>query len=160
MRNLPGEVTASSTNPLQAQRQEKKFHGVAWGMSFDRARELAAAEVRPILIDFTSMNCANCRLMEKRVMPRPEVAKLLEKFVTVQLYADCVPIKSITPEQREKLASDNQEYLLKLLGTASVPSFAILSPSGDLIAQMVGYHEGPAFAEFLTDALVRPPNAM
>ena len=73
-------------------------------MSFDQARELAAAEKRPILIDFTGVNCANCRLMERRVLPRPEVVSLLKKFVTVQLYTDFVPICSITADQREELA--------------------------------------------------------
>ena len=34
-------------------------------MSFDQARELAAAQKKPILIDFTGVNCANCRLMER-----------------------------------------------------------------------------------------------
>ena len=61
-------------------------------MSFDQARELAAAEKRPILIDFTGVNCANCRLMEAGVLPRPQVVSLLKKFVTVQLYTDFVPI--------------------------------------------------------------------
>ena len=75
-----------------------------WGMSFDQARELAAAEKKPILIDFTGVNCANCRLMERRVLPRPEVVSLLKKFVTVQLYTDFVPIASITADQREELA--------------------------------------------------------
>ena len=56
------EVKATSTDPAQAEREEKKAHGVLWGMSFDQARELAAAEKKPILIDFTGVNCANCRL--------------------------------------------------------------------------------------------------
>ncbi len=37
------EVKATSTEPAQAEREEKKAHGVLWGMSFDQARELAAA---------------------------------------------------------------------------------------------------------------------
>ena len=57
----PIDVKASSSVPAQAERQEKKVHGVAWGLSFDEARELAAAEMRPILIDFTGVNCINCR---------------------------------------------------------------------------------------------------
>ena len=63
-----GGVKATSNDPAQAERQEKKAHGVLWGMSFDQARELAAAEKKPILIDFTGVNCANCRLMERRVL--------------------------------------------------------------------------------------------
>ena len=76
------EVKASSKDPAQAQREEKKLHGVLWGMSFDQAKELASAGKKPILIDFTGVNCTNCRLMEQRVLPRPEVVKLLKEFVT------------------------------------------------------------------------------
>ena len=36
------EVKATSTDPAQAEREEKSFHGVLWGMSLDQARELAA----------------------------------------------------------------------------------------------------------------------
>ena len=61
-------------------------------------------EKRPILIDFTGVNCANCRLMEQRVLPRPEVVNLLKQFVTIQLYTDYVPIASITAAQRKELA--------------------------------------------------------
>ena len=37
------EVKASSTDPAQAEREEKKVHGVLWGMSLEQAKELAAA---------------------------------------------------------------------------------------------------------------------
>ena len=92
----PVAVKATSNDPVRAEREEKKVHGVLWGMSLDQAKELAAAQKKPILIDFTGVNCANCRLMEKRVLPRPEIVKLLSEFVTIQLYTDFVPIASIT----------------------------------------------------------------
>ena len=41
------------------------------------ARERAKAENKPVLIDFTGVNCANCRLMEQSVLPRPEVVERL-----------------------------------------------------------------------------------
>ena len=63
-------------------------------MSLEQAREQAAKENRPILIDFTGVNCPNCRLMERSVFPKPDVVPLLRKFVTVQLYTDFVPIDS------------------------------------------------------------------
>ena len=70
-------------------------------MSLDQAKELAAAQKKPILIDFTGVNCANCRLMEKRVLPQPEIVKLLGEFVTIQLYTDFVPIASITADSTQ-----------------------------------------------------------
>ena len=97
-------MKATSTDPAQAEREQKSFHGVLWGMSLEQAREQAATEKKPILIDFTGVNCANCRQMERGVFPRRDVVPLLRKFVTVQLYTDYVPIDSITAEQRKERA--------------------------------------------------------
>jgi thiol:disulfide interchange protein DsbD len=147
------EVRASSADPARAEREEKKAHGVLWGMSLDQAKELAAAEKKPILIDFTGVNCANCRLMEKRVLPRPEIVELLRQFVTVQLYTDFVPIASITADDRKKLAERNQETQLDLAQEATNPFYVILSPAGDLLSSIGGYNEPPVFRDFLTRAL-------
>jgi len=154
------EVKATSTDPAQAEREEKKAHSVLWGMSFDQARELAAAQKRPVLIDFTGVNCANCRAMETGVFPRPEVVALLKKFVTVQLYTDIVPIGSITPAQRLKLAEANQERIIELAKEATNPFYVVLSPSGEVLARIGGYNEPPVFVEFLTKALEKLPEGM
>jgi thiol:disulfide interchange protein len=154
------EVKATSTDPAKAEREEKKAHGVLWGMSFDQARELAATAKKPVLIDFTGVNCANCRLMERRVLPRPEVVTLLKKFVTVQLYTDFVPINSITADQRQERAELNQERILKLAQEATNPYYVVLSPDGDVLGRIGGYNEPPVFVDFLTKALGKLPEAV
>ncbi|HEY2157409.1 MAG TPA: thioredoxin family protein, partial [Isosphaeraceae bacterium] len=83
---------ATSKDPKQAEREQTAVHGVAWGLSYEAALERAKAENKPILIDFTGVNCANCRQMEQSVFPRKEVVAMLERFVPVQLYTDRVPI--------------------------------------------------------------------
>jgi len=147
------EVQATSTDPVQAEREEKKLHGVLWGMSLDQAKEQAVASNQPILIDFTGVNCANCRLMERRVIPRPEIVKLLKEFVTVQLYTDFVPIGSITANQREELARKNQDRQFDMTAEQTNPFYVILSPDGKVIASIGGYNEPPVFQDFLTKAL-------
>ena len=154
------EVKATSTDPAEAERQEKKAHGVLWGMSFDQARELAAAEKKPILIDFTGVNCANCRLMERRVFPRPDVVSLLKKFVTVQLYTDFVPISSITAAQRQKLAEINQDRIIELANDNTNPFYIILSPKGEVLGKKGGYNEPPDFVDFLKTTLEKLPPDM
>jgi thiol:disulfide interchange protein DsbD len=149
------QVKATSRDPAQAEREEKKAHGVLWGMSYDQARELAAAQNKPILIDFTGVNCSNCRAMESGVFPRPEVVELLNKFVTVQLYTDFVPIASITADQREELARSNQERLVALAPEPSNPIYVVLSPSGELIGAKGGLIEPPVFVDFLTKSLAK-----
>lgn len=147
------EVQATSTDPVQAEREEKKLHGVLWGMSLEQARERAAEANRPVLIDFTGVNCANCRLMERRVIPRPEIVKLLKQFVTVQLYTDFVPIGSITANQREELARKNQDRQFDMTAEQTNPFYVILSPEGEVLASIGGYNEPWVFQDFLTKAL-------
>ncbi len=156
----PAPVKAVSNDPAQAEREEKTVHGVLWGMSYDQALERAKAEQKPILIDFTGVNCSNCRLMEGRVFPLPEVVGLLKKFVTVQLYTDFVPINSISADQREELASRNQEILLKLAQEATNPFYVVLSPQGEVLERIGGYNEPPVFLEFLTRSLTRATGAV
>ena len=144
---------ATSTDPAQAQREEKSFHGVWWGFSYEDALAKAKAEGKPVLIDFTGVNCANCRLMEARVLPRPEVVELLKKFVTVQLYTDFVPIDSITRNEREQLAEKNQEREYKLTNDYSNPFYVIVSPDETLLGARGGYREPQAFVAFLEDVL-------
>jgi thiol:disulfide interchange protein DsbD len=152
------DIKATSKEPSQAEREEKKVHGVVWGMSYDQARERAAEEKKPILIDFTGVNCPNCRLMERHVLPRPEVVSLLKRFVTVQLYTDFVPIGSITAEQRAELAEINQDRLLNLAHEQTNPIYVVLSPSGDLLTRIGGYNEPKVFVDFLSKALSKVPN--
>jgi thiol:disulfide interchange protein DsbD len=147
------EIKATSKDPAEAEREEKKAHGVLWGMSYKQALERAEAEKRPILIDFTGVNCANCRAMESGVFPRSEVVKLLKRFVTLQLYTDFVPISSITADEREQLARSNQLKLAALAPEPANPIYVVLSPAGEVLAAKGGLMEPAVFVEFLAGAL-------
>ena len=129
-------------------------------MSLEQAKEHAAGQKKPILIDFTGVNCANCRLMEKRVLPLPEVVKQLSNFVTVQLYTDFVDIASITAAQRKELAEKNQERQLDLTQEATNPFYVVLTPEGKLVATIGGYNEPSVFLDFLTKALEKARGGM
>jgi thiol:disulfide interchange protein len=156
----PVEVRATSNDPVRAEREEKKVHGVLWGMSLDQAKEQAAAQKKPILIDFTGVNCANCRLMERRVLPLPEIVKVLSEFVTIQLYTDSVQINSITAAQRKELAEKNQERQLDLAQEATNPFYVVLSPEGNLVSSIGGYNEPAVFLDFLSKALEKARGGM
>jgi thiol:disulfide interchange protein DsbD len=148
-----GAVKATSKEPEKALREEKRFHGVQWGMSYDEALERAKAEKRPVLIDFTGVFCANCRQMENGVMPRPDVVALLRKFVTVQLYTDQVPIDTLSMDKKEELAADNLDREIKLTAQQTSPLYVVLNPDGKVLAQAGGFIEAPRYIKFLTDAL-------
>ena len=74
---------------------------------FDYDEALAAAKIlkKPIMLDFTGINCVNCRKMESQVWSQPEVAKRLkEDFIVVSLYCDMNRIK--LPKEQQYFSKD------------------------------------------------------
>ncbi|HEX8202602.1 MAG TPA: cytochrome c biogenesis protein CcdA, partial [Isosphaeraceae bacterium] len=155
----PAVQKATASDPRVAIEQEQAFHGVPWGFSYDSALKRARDENRPVLIDFTGVNCANCRLMEQNVLPRSEVVERLKQFVTIQLYTDFVPIRSISADQRQELAEANAERQFDLIRDQSNPSYVVLSPRGEVLATIAGYREPPVFLAFLDGALAKHRDA-
>ncbi|MFO0955919.1 MAG: cytochrome c biogenesis protein CcdA [Isosphaeraceae bacterium] len=147
-------VKATSTDPEVAVREEKLVHGgIVWGLDYDSAIAEAKASGKPVLIDFTGVNCANCRLMEKSVIPDPKVAALLREFVTIQLYTDFVPIDSINQPQREELAEANSLREVDMTSEQTMPLYVIVTPDEQVVARKGGFIEVPNFTRFLQDGL-------
>lgn len=56
---------------------------------YDEALAIARKLHKPLMLDFTGINCVNCRAMEGQVWSNPEVMKRLkENFIIVSLYVD------------------------------------------------------------------------
>ena len=144
---------ATSTDPKQAEREQVAFHGVKWGMSYDGAIEAAKASGKPVLIDFTGVNCANCRLMEQEVLPRDDVVKVLDRFVTIQLYTDFVPIASISSDARATLAEKNLDREIELTDESTNPNYVVVDAEGRLLAKLGGKTSSITFIKFLETAL-------
>src|SRR5690606_20292563 len=63
---------------------------------YDYNEALAASKAldKPIMLDFTGINCINCRKMEGQVWSDPEVMKRLkEDFIVVSLFCDAQNVK-------------------------------------------------------------------
>jgi thiol:disulfide interchange protein len=149
------ETHATSNDPALAERQEKTFHGVTWGMSYEAALEESKATGKPILIDFTGVNCANCRLMEQEVLPRPEVVAELKKFIPVQLYTDQAQIGSITAAERERLGRKNLDLALKLASEVTNPLYVIVGPDESPLGAKGGKMSPDEFVKHLNVGLAR-----
>ncbi|MBB6612752.1 thioredoxin family protein [Pontibacter sp. Tf4] len=64
-------------------------HGLQGYFDLEQAKKCAAAQGKPIFIDFTGHGCVNCREMEQNVWSDPAVLKRLrENYVVVALYVD------------------------------------------------------------------------
>lgn len=131
-----GPVKAKSDDPKVALLEEKKFHGVAWGLSYDAALAEAKAKNRLVLIDFTGVNCANCRTVEATIMPRPDVVTELKKFVTVSLFNDFVDIATLNKEQKRELADANKDIQLELTDSIATPQYVVVNGEGKLLGKV------------------------
>ncbi|NTS42834.1 thioredoxin family protein [Flavisolibacter sp. BT320] len=87
----------------------KKFGLVAF---FDYDEALAASRQvnKPLMLDFTGINCINCRKMEAQVWSHPEVMKRLkEDFIIASLYTD---VQNITlPDQEQFESAELGEFV-------------------------------------------------
>jgi len=67
-------------------------YGMITYFDYDEALAIARKLHKPLMLDFTGVNCVNCRKMEGAVWSDPEVMKRLKnEFVIVSLYVD-VPV--------------------------------------------------------------------
>src|SRR6185312_6020377 len=101
-----------SASPLQLPPPEKYYdrmkifepevvvkYGMITYFDYDEALSVARKVHKPLMLDFTGINCVNCRAMEAQVWSDPEVMKRLkENFVIVSLYVD-VPLDLQPGEQ-------------------------------------------------------------
>jgi len=86
------------------------------------------AENKNMFIDFTGYTCTNCRWMEANMFTKPAVSSELKKFALARLYTDGEgePFEGYQKMQEERF------------GTVALPLYAIISPTGRIIATFEG----------------------
>jgi thiol:disulfide interchange protein DsbD len=132
-----------------------EHHGVEFGLDVDRAIPVAEKDRQPLLLDFTGVNCANCRYME-RLMAQPAWKQRIERFAPVQLYVDVPAIPGIADEAyAQDLWKRNNSWFGELFPKQGMPSYAIMTPDG---RQTLAIYEGAeradrsgSFTQFLDD---------
>lgn len=134
---------------------------------FDYDEALAAAKIlhKPVMLDFTGINCVNCRKMESQVWSQAEVMRRLkEDFIVASLYCDYDKAK--LPES-ERFYSDELNADVKTLGdwnehlqasqfnSNTQPFYFFVDEDGNKLAEK-GYGYDPdvdAFIEHLDNVL-------
>ena len=128
-------------------------HGLEFALYVDKAIPVAQKQNRPLLLDFTGVNCANCRDMEL-LMGQTAWKQRIEKFVGVQLYVDVPQIPTIADAaEGERLQKENVDLQLKLLGDVTMPHYAVVTPDGQtVLSTFLGKETIPgSFVQFLDD---------
>jgi thiol:disulfide interchange protein DsbD len=124
-------------------------HGLLFALDLKQAQPVAAKRRQPLLLDFTGVNCVNCRRMEKK-MDEPANKERIAKYIAVQLYADKVP--TITnDEQAAGILQNNLDLQVNWFGDVALPSYAVVSPDGQsILAAYSGYERSEGeFTRFL-----------
>jgi thiol:disulfide interchange protein DsbD len=102
---------------------------LAWLGDYDAAWNRAKKEGKLLFIDFTGVNCQNCRYNEGNVFPRTEVQGELAKFVLARLYTDQVPNPALDEAESKKEALRNRGWQEATFGDISLPLYVVLDPS-------------------------------
>jgi thiol:disulfide interchange protein DsbD len=134
-------------------------HGdLKYALDFERAFEVALAENKPLFLDFTGVNCTNCRFMEDGTMSQPMVEDRLKQFVRIQLFVDSVPIDDKV--EAERLKEFNQRLQQGWFGRVALPSYVVIPPDRLVLtdsSRILDFFEGVGkeaeFAAFLDRGL-------
>ena len=137
-------------------------HGMAVFHDFDVAQKYADEVGKPLMLDFTGLNCVNCRKMEINVWSDEQVHHIMaDEFVVVSLFIDDKTLLDkpmISPYSGRELItkgdrwSDMQSSLYK---KNTQPQYIALDKNGNMINNDATYrsHGKPTlFKTWLEDA--------
>ena len=131
--------------------------GLQYALDFDKAVKTASSSNMPMFLDFTGVNCINCRRMEKGVLATEAVHGVLKDLVRVQLYVDEVPGVKTNPEEHDRLLTRNRDLQQDWVGDVTIPAYVIATPDGnEILATFKGLDTtGEEFQQFLKAGLKR-----
>ncbi|MBX9682015.1 MAG: thioredoxin family protein, partial [Gemmataceae bacterium] len=101
---------------------------LTWSLDHQEAIAEARAANKLIFIDFTGVNCTNCRDNEENVFTRKEVIESLKKYVRLQLYTDTVPNPKLTSQEAAAQATRNVIWEKQLINRTSRPAYVVFDP--------------------------------
>ena len=131
---------------------------------YEQGMAAAAAQGKPVLIDFTGFGCVNCRKMEAAVWTDPRVADRLKKdYVLISLFVDDkTPLK----EPMEVTDDNGQAKTLRTVGAKwshlqshkyganAQPFYVAVTPTGKPLTAARSYDEDIAkYIDFLDEGL-------
>ena len=160
-----GTVTYGEQLPAD-RKYADKLHmptGFQGFFDLDEAKAYAAKVGKPIFIDFTGRNCANCREMEQMAWSKPEARKLLNnEFVMCALYADMNDIE--LPESEwvvddngrtiKTLGRRNLNYQIKTFGQNTQPCYVVIDAEGNVLSNGVFTYNPQQSATSKADAFI------
>jgi thiol:disulfide interchange protein len=128
---------------------------------YEEALAASKALKKPVMLDFTGINCANCRKFEAEVWSKPEVLlRMKNDFIIASLFADVQSVKLPEEEQHYSealgtrvttLGDRNVELQVTKFNSNTQPYYFFVDENGVMLADKgVSYPMSPdAFVEHL-----------
>ncbi|MFL5739767.1 MAG: protein-disulfide reductase DsbD family protein [Flavisolibacter sp.] len=134
-------------------------YGMTTYFDYDEALEVARKLKKPLMLDFTGINCVNCRKMEGEVWSDPEAMKRLkEDFVIVSLYVDARNVDLSVNEQYysnalnkqiETLGDKNADMQVNRYGANTQPYYFFIDGNEKKLVEE-GYGYDPGIKKFIS----------
>jgi len=131
--------------------------------SYEEGMAAAAAQGKPVIIDFTGFGCVNCRKMEASVWTDPSVAdRLNNDYILISLYVDDKqplpkPVEVVENGQKRTLRTvgDKWSYLQRSkFGANAQPFYVTLDNAGRPLSRSYSFDENVSkYMEFLNQGL-------
>ncbi|MDY6205256.1 MAG: cytochrome c biogenesis protein CcdA [Prevotella sp.] len=160
----PCKAVSAFAPPMNTQDfnlNNKEVH--AQYLDYDEGMAAAAAQGKPVLVDFTGHGCVNCRKMEAAVWTDPSVADRLTKdYVLISLYVDdkrplAKPVEVTYNGKTRTLRTigDKWSYLSEMkFGQLTQPLYVTLDNEGNPLGKSFSYKEDVgAYMDFLNEGL-------
>lgn len=96
--------------------------------SWEEAKAKAKETGKPIFVDFTGVYCTNCRVVEQNIFTRKETQEKFKNFVPVSIYID-----RVNDPVHAKQDAENAKMMQRMVGTVTLPTYAIVSPDGEVV---------------------------
>nr|MBP6314401.1 thioredoxin family protein [Chitinophagaceae bacterium] len=144
-----------------------KKYGLDTYFDYDEALAASKKEKKPIFLDFTGVNCVNCRKMEAQVWSDPEVMKRMkERFIVASLFADVDNISLPESEQYDSkflgskvtsIGDKNEDIQATKFNSNSQPYYFFIDENEVKLADKgYGYDPNPAsFVKHLDAVLAK-----
>jgi thiol:disulfide interchange protein DsbD len=130
---------------------------------YEAGMQYAAAQGKPVLIDFTGFGCVNCRQMEAAVWTDETVKDLIEnKYVLISLYVDdktplpeIVEVKENGRTRKLRTIGDKWSYFQRTkFGSQTQPFYVLLNNEGKPLNKSYSHDESISnYIEFLNTGL-------
>jgi len=115
---------------------------------YEEGMAYAKSQNKPVLLDFTGYACVNCRKMEERVWPDPQVLQVLKNdVVLISLYVDDkkeLPeseqyISETTGKEIETVGNKWSDFQIKHYKANAQPYYVLIGNEGDNLNKPTAY---------------------